>query len=104
MAFFDWLSTTALSFIFSGNTGVSPFLSLFLIGIIERTSPDLLSMDGTIEWILSSWFTIILWGILMVVEFVAKCIPVLDEVRNGRSEDWALPDRHRLSFGSLACF
>ena len=80
MAFFDWLSTTALSFIFSGNTGVSPFLSMFLIGLLEKTNPDLLQMDGTIEWMLSSWFTIVIWGVLMVLEFVGKCIPVVDEI------------------------
>jgi hypothetical protein len=80
MAFFDWLSTTALSIIFSGNTGVSPFMSLFLIGLLEKTNPDLLQMDGTIEWILSSWFTIVIWAMLMVLEFVGKCIPVVDEV------------------------
>ena len=80
MAFFDWLSTTALSFVFSGNTGVSPFMSMFLIGLLEKTNPDLLQMDGTIEWMLSSWFTIIIWGVLMVLEFVGKCIPVVDEI------------------------
>jgi hypothetical protein len=80
MAFFDGLSTTALSIIFSGNTGVSPFMSLFLIGLLEKTNPDLLQMDGTIEWILSSWFTIVIWAMLMVLEFVGKCIPVVDEV------------------------
>jgi hypothetical protein len=55
-------------------------MSLFLIGLLEKTNPDLLQMDGTIEWILSSWFTIVIWAMLMVLEFVGKCIPVVDEV------------------------
>jgi len=80
MALLDWMSTTALSFIISGNTGVSPFMSLFLVGILAKTNPDLLQMDGTIQWILSSWFSIVIWGILMVLEFVGKCIPVVDEI------------------------
>lgn len=80
MAFLDWLTTTALSFTISGNAGVSPFLSLFLVGVIEKTNPELLQMDGTIEWILSSWITIFIWGALAVLEVVGKCIPVIDEV------------------------
>jgi hypothetical protein len=80
MPFMDWLTTTALSFTISGNTGVSPFMSLFLVGIIEKTNPELLQMDGTIEWILSSWLSIVIWGILMVAEIVGKCIPVVDEI------------------------
>jgi Domain of unknown function (DUF4126) len=80
MAFLDWLTTTALSFTISGNTGVSPFMSLFLVGIIEKTNPELLQMDGTIEWLLSSWLSIIVWGALMILEVVGKCIPVVDEV------------------------
>jgi Domain of unknown function (DUF4126) len=80
MGFIEWLSATAVSFTISGNTGVAPFFSLFLVGLLEKTNPDLLYMDGTIEWILSSWFSIIVLGILCVLEFVGKCIPVIDEV------------------------
>jgi hypothetical protein len=80
MPFLDWLTTTALSFTISGNTGVSPFMSLFLVGIIEKTNPEMLQMDGTIEWILASWLSIVVWGTLMVLEIVGKCIPVVDEI------------------------
>jgi hypothetical protein len=80
MPFLDWLTTTALSFTISGNSGVCPFLSLFLVGVIEKANPELLQMDGTIEWILSSWPSIIVWGTLMVLEFVGKCVPVVDAV------------------------
>lgn len=80
MGILDWLTTTALSFTISGNTGVSPFMALFLVGIIEKTNPELLQMDGTIEAILSSWPSIIIWGILMLLEVVGKCIPIVDEL------------------------
>jgi hypothetical protein len=80
MPIVSWLSTTALSFVVSGNTGVSPFLSLFIVGLVERTNPTMLQMDGTIEWVLSSWISIVVLGLLTILELVGKCIPVIDEV------------------------
>jgi len=47
MGALDFLTTTALSATVSGNTGVAPFATLFIVGFLERTDPDLLSMD---EW------------------------------------------------------
>jgi len=76
----DWISATAVSFTVSGNTGIAPFMSLFLVGLIEKTNPDLLYMDGFIEQILSSWAALVILGILCVLEFVGKCVPVIDEI------------------------
>lgn len=80
MSLWTWISTTAVSFTVSGNTGVCPFLSLFIVGVLEKVDPTLLNMDGTIEWILSSWFSIVILGILTILEFVGKCVPVIDTI------------------------
>ncbi|CAB9504137.1 expressed unknown protein [Seminavis robusta] len=76
---FDYLTSSAVSLTVSGNTGISPFFTLFLIGVIEKSDPELLHMDGWIEKVLSSWIAIIILGILTGLEFLGKCIPVLDE-------------------------
>lgn len=80
MPFWKWISTTALSFTISGGTGVCPFMSLFLVGLVEKINPDLLQMDGTIEWILSSWISIAALAVLTGLEFVGKCIPIVDTI------------------------
>lgn len=77
--FFDYVTSSAVSLTVSGNTGISPFLTLFLVGIIEISDPELLNMDGTIEKILASWYSIAIFGLLTVLEFIGKCVPVIDE-------------------------
>eukprot|EP00547_Thalassionema_nitzschioides_P013091 CAMPEP_0194263516 /NCGR_PEP_ID=MMETSP0158-20130606/47098_1 /TAXON_ID=33649 /ORGANISM="Thalassionema nitzschioides, Strain L26-B" /LENGTH=293 /DNA_ID=CAMNT_0039003705 /DNA_START=65 /DNA_END=946 /DNA_ORIENTATION=- len=64
----------------SGNTGISPFLTLFLMGVIEKSDETLLNMDGWMEKLLSSWSGLLLFGSLSIVELVGKCIPAVDEV------------------------
>lgn len=76
----DSLGDAALSFALSGNTGVSPFLTLFLVGALERANPALLDMGGTMENLLASGPSLCFLGAMSVVEFVAKCIPALDQV------------------------
>lgn len=80
MGIFDYLTSSAVSLTVSGNTGISPFLTLLLLGIIEKSDPTLLNMDGYIEKILSSWISIIVLAILTGLEFLGKCIPVVDEI------------------------
>ena len=80
MDFFEWLSATAVSFTVASNTGVSPFLSLLLVGVLEKANPDLLNMGGSIETILSSWPSLVVLVALTVLELVGKCIPVVDEI------------------------
>ena len=58
MGAFDYVTSSAVSLTVSGNTGISPFLTLLLLGIIEKADPELLNMDGFIEKILSSWVSI----------------------------------------------
>jgi hypothetical protein len=80
MGFFDMLSAAAVSFTVAGNTGVAPFLSLFLVGVIERFDPNALNMGGSIEALLSSWPSLVLLGIMTILEFVSMCVPVVDEI------------------------
>eukprot|EP00545_Synedropsis_sp_CCMP1620_P003365 CAMPEP_0119007070 /NCGR_PEP_ID=MMETSP1176-20130426/2748_1 /TAXON_ID=265551 /ORGANISM="Synedropsis recta cf, Strain CCMP1620" /LENGTH=261 /DNA_ID=CAMNT_0006959133 /DNA_START=39 /DNA_END=824 /DNA_ORIENTATION=- len=80
MGFFDTLSAAAVSFTVAGNTGVSPFLCLFMVGLIERVDEGALNMGGTIETLLSSWPSLVLLGIMTVLEFVSMCVPVVDEI------------------------
>lgn len=77
---FDYVTSSALSLTAAGNTGISPFLSLLLLGAIEKANPDLLKMDGWIETLLSNWATISVLSILTVLEIVGKCVPVVDEI------------------------
>lgn len=42
--------------------------------------PDLLNMEGKMEDLIASWPSLIVLGILTVVEFVSMCVPVLDQI------------------------
>jgi hypothetical protein len=77
---FDYISSLALSLTISGNTGISPFLTLFLLGVIEISNPNLLNMGTTVETLLSSWWSVIILGILVLVETIGKCIPAIDSI------------------------
>jgi hypothetical protein len=79
-AFFDYISSSALSLVVSGNTGISPFLTLFILGLVEMGNPSLLNMGETMEAILASWWSIGILGILTLGETVGKCIPAIDEM------------------------
>mmetsp|Transcript_38997 Transcript_38997/g.81623 ORF Transcript_38997/g.81623 Transcript_38997/m.81623 type:complete len:304 (+) Transcript_38997:226-1137(+) len=76
----QYVSTSALSLTLAGNTGVAPFLTLFLVGIIEKSDPSLLHMDGWIEKVIASWPGLVMFGGLTILEFVGKCVPVVDEI------------------------
>jgi len=80
MGVIQYVSTSALSLTLSGNTGVAPFLTLFLVGIIEKSEPTLLHMDGWIEKVIASWPGLVMFGGLAILEFVGKCVPVVDEI------------------------
>jgi hypothetical protein len=79
-AFFDYISSSALSLVVSGNTGISPFLTLFVLGLVEMGNPSLLNMGETMEVMLASWWSIGILGILTLGETVGKCIPAIDEI------------------------
>jgi hypothetical protein len=78
MGALQYIATSALSLTLAGNTGIGPFLTLFTIGVIEKSDPTLLHMDGWVEKVISSWPGITIFGCLTIVEFVGKCVPVVD--------------------------
>jgi len=79
-AFFDYISSSALSLVVSGNTGISPFLTLFVLGVTEMSNPELLNMGQTMEVALASWWSIGILGLLTLGETIGKCIPAIDEL------------------------
>jgi hypothetical protein len=79
MGLLDYLTATAVSLTVSGNTGVAPFLTLLIVGLLEKANPDLLHMEGNMEAILSSWSSLAVLSVMTVLEFLSMCIPVVDE-------------------------
>ena len=79
-AFFDYITSSALSLTMAGNTGISPFLTLLILGLVEMGKPELLNMGETMEVILASWWSIGILGLLTIGEMIGKCIPVIDEL------------------------
>lgn len=77
---YEYISSAAVSLTMAGNTGISPFLTLLLLGVIEMIKPEMLNMGDTMEMLLSSWWSIAVLGVLAIVEMVGKCIPAVDEV------------------------
>lgn len=53
---------------------------MLLIGVTQRISPESFNMGETMEKIMSSWPGLTLWGVMTVVEFVGKCVPVVDQI------------------------
>ncbi|CAJ1930476.1 unnamed protein product [Cylindrotheca closterium] len=80
---FDKLVAYCISTVLSGSSGVTSFYTLFLMGCIERYDPDLLSMGDTMDKILASMPALIVLGFLAFLEFLAMCIPVVDELVDG---------------------
>ncbi len=80
MGALQYISASALSVTLGGNSGVAPFLTLFIVGIIERVDPSLLNMEDWISKAVASWPSIAVLGALTIVEFVAKCVPCVDAV------------------------
>ena len=74
------IQASAISYTVAGDSGISSFLTLFVLGCVEKSDPTLLNMDDRMEFILSSWFSLIVLAILSVMEFLAMCVPVVDEL------------------------
>jgi hypothetical protein len=77
---YDYISSAAVSLTMAGNAGISPFLTLLLLGVIEMANPELLNMGETMEMLLASWWSIGILGLLAIGEMMGKCIPAVDEV------------------------
>ena len=76
----DLLVSSAVGLVMAGNSGVSSFLTLFLMGCLQKYDDSLLAMDETLENILASWPSLVVLGILTLLEFIAMCVPVVDEI------------------------
>lgn len=77
---YEYISASAVSLTMAGNTGISPFLTLLILGVLEMTQPELLNMGPTMEWLLANWWSIGILGTLTVAEMIGKCVPAIDEV------------------------
>ena len=53
---------------------------MLLIGITQKLSPDSFNMSETMEKIMSSYAGLTLWSVMTVLEFVGKCVPVIDQM------------------------
>ena len=62
---FGYLSSSALSLTAAANTGISPFLTLFLLGLLGFLNTDLLNMGDLMDTILASWWPLIVLGLLV---------------------------------------
>ena len=76
----DTIANTAFSFTLSGNSGISPFLTMFLIGLVGKIQPEYLNFDENMEKIMTSWQSICFWTVMTILESVGKCVPVIDQV------------------------
>ncbi|KAL9180612.1 hypothetical protein ACHAXT_011065 [Thalassiosira profunda] len=74
------LANTALSLTLSGNSGISPFLTMFLIGIAAKVQPEYLPLDETMDKLMTSWPSLSFWSIMTILESIGKCVPVIDEI------------------------
>jgi hypothetical protein len=80
MGALQYIGASALSVTLGGNSGVAPFLTLFIVGVIERVDPNLLNMEDWVSKAVASWPSIAVLGALAILELVAKCIPCVDTV------------------------
>jgi len=80
MGALQYIGASALSVTLGGNSGVAPFLTLFIVGVIERVDPNLLNMEDWVSKAVASWPSIAVLGALTILELVAKCIPCVDTV------------------------
>eukprot|EP00536_Pseudo-nitzschia_multiseries_P003098 jgi/Psemu1/301773/fgenesh1_kg.44_\ len=76
----DFITSSALSLTMAGNTGISPFLTLLILGVVESYDPTMLNMDERIETILSSWWSLAILGLMTIAELIGKSFPVVDEI------------------------
>lgn len=74
------LTSSAVSMVVAGNTGITPFLTLLIIALIERSDPEILNMQGRLEEYLASDVGVGLLATATALEFLSMCIPIVDEM------------------------
>lgn len=95
------VANTAFSLTLSGNSGISPFLTMFLIGMVGKIQPESLNLGETMDKIMTSWPSLVFWSVMTVLESVGKCVPVLDQIMDS-AEAFIVPILSTL--GSLSAF
>jgi hypothetical protein len=81
----DLISSASITTTIAGNIGVSPFLTMLLIGIIDQSlknnKDDVQNLvPEDLQSFISSYGAISFWSIMSILEMVGKCIPVVDEM------------------------
>ena len=78
----DLVSNAAITTTIAGNIGVDPFLTVLLVGLIDKfSSSDTAQLvPNDLQAYISSSGAISFWSIVSVLEMIGKCIPVLDEI------------------------
>mmetsp|Transcript_9837 Transcript_9837/g.14753 ORF Transcript_9837/g.14753 Transcript_9837/m.14753 type:complete len:255 (-) Transcript_9837:287-1051(-) len=77
----DLVSSAAITTTVAGNIGVDPFLTMFLVGLIEQLSSDSKHIiPDDLKSFVSNYEALAFWGIMSILEVVAKCVPVIDEI------------------------
>eukprot|EP00970_Alexandrium_tamarense_P001111 scaffold114_cov200-Alexandrium_tamarense.AAC.81 len=98
------IANTAFSFTLAGNSGISPFLTMFLIGAVQKAEPEKFNMSNTMDKIMSSWPMLTFWSIMTILEYVGKCVPVVDQIVDS-AEIFVVPLLSTLgSFSSFGSF
>ncbi|EJK63347.1 hypothetical protein THAOC_15997 [Thalassiosira oceanica] len=95
------VANAAFALTLNGSAGLSPFLCMLLLGIASRASPDDLPLGDTMAEVLGSIPALGFWAVMTILEYVGKCVPVLDQVVDS-IEVFVVPVLSAL--GSLAAF
>jgi hypothetical protein len=75
-----YVANTAFSLTLAGNSDISPFLTMALIGLAGKIQPEYLNLDDTMKWIMTSWPSLCFWCAMTVLETVGKCVPIIDQI------------------------
>jgi hypothetical protein len=81
------------------SAGLNAYIPLLMIGVLSRYT-DLISLPSGWAWLENEW-TLGALGILLVIEFVADKIPVLDHV-NDVVQTFVRPTAGGLAFGAAS--
>ena len=95
------VANAAFSLTLNGNTGLSPFLTMAILGMASRASPEDLPLGDTMAKVLGSIPALGFWTGMTILEYVGKCVPVLDQIVDS-IEVFVVPVISAL--GSLAAF
>jgi hypothetical protein len=76
----NYVANTAFSLTLAGNSGISPFLTMALIGLAGKIQPEYLNLNNTMKWIMTSWPSLCFWCAMTVLETVGKCVPIIDQI------------------------